>query len=156
MYSKTTLFLSGMFCLLFLTFCAESENRESLQQQAADPELRIEDPRARPANESSMSAAYFTISNHTTSPDTLLSVSSDVAQLIEIHESYEMEDGMMGMRETNMLVIESGSVVHLEPGGYHVMLIRLNEALEVGDQFDLILHFSQKGEEIVQVTVQQI
>ena len=156
MYSKTKIFLSGIFCLLFLTFCAESENRESPQQQVTDSELRIDDLRARPANEGSMSAAYFTISNHTASPDTLLSISSDVAQLVEIHESFEMEDGMMGMRETETLEIQAGSVVRLEPGGYHIMLIRLNETLEIGDQFDLTLHFSQKGEEIVQVTVQQL
>lgn len=163
MYPIQQYLTAGLFFLLFFTNCTETENQESAQQPQdtvteleTSRDLQIDDPRARAASEGSMSAAYFTISNHTSSPDTLLSISSDVAQLIEIHESFEMEDGMMGMRETGALEIPAGSVIHLEPGGYHIMLIRLNETLETGDQFDLTLHFSQKGEETVQVTVQQI
>lgn len=163
MYSKINITLAGIFCLFFLSFCAQSDDQASVRQadtetaaeipSAAASEIQVDDLRARPAGEGSMSAAYFTITNHTSAADTLLSISSDAAQLLEIHESFEGEDGMMGMREIEGLEIPAGSVVHLEPGGYHVMLMRLNEDLEAGQTFEMTLHFARNGDETVEVPV---
>lgn len=163
MYSKINLTLAGIICLFFLSFCTPSDE-PSLERQtesetaaenptAAASDIQLDNFRVRAAGEGGMSAAYFTITNHTSTADTLLSISSDVAQLLEIHESFEGEDGMMGMREIEGLEIPAGSVIHLEPGGYHVMLMRLNRDLEVGQTFEMTLHFAQKGDETVEVSV---
>lgn len=165
MYSIKLYLAPVLLSFLFFTNCTETENQQTAQQQesretvtapAAVNDLTIDDPRARPASQGTMSAAYFTISNPSSEPDTLLSITSDVAELIEIHESFEEADGMKGMRKVDYLEIASGETVRLEPGGYHLMLIRLTQTLGSGDEFEMTLHFAQKGDETVHVTVQQI
>lgn len=117
--------------------------------------ISVEEAWARPAGEGRMSAAYFRITNFESSPDTLLDVSSGIAGLTEIHESYEQEGGMVGMREAREVVIPANSTVHFEPGGLHVMLIQLTRTLQAEDSFDLTLQFTNQGEVTVPVSARQ-
>lgn len=151
------LFVTGV---LFFFFASCAQNNESgssrLQpgpqaQQIESEGIHIEGAWARPAEEGRISATYFLISNFSDEADTLLSVESDAAQLAEIHESFEQEDGMMGMREAGELEIPAQSTVRLEQGGLHVMLIQLTRTLEDGDTFELILTFANSGEQTVKV-----
>jgi len=88
-----------------------------------------------------MSAAYFLISNFNEEDDQLIGVESDVAELVEIHESYEQEEGMMGMREVPEVDLPSQSTVRFEQGGLHIMLIQVTRTLADEDTFELTLHF---------------
>jgi len=64
---------------------------------------------------------------------TLLSASSPVAGVVEIHEM-TMEGSMMKMRALPKgLALPAGKAVDLKPGGYHVMLIDLKQELKAGD-----------------------
>ncbi len=113
--------------------------------------INVEGAWARPASEGRISAAYFLISNFENEPDVLLSVQSDVARNVEVHESYEREEGMIGMREVPDLEIPAQSTVRFEQGGLHIMLIQLTRQLQDGDTFDLTLTFENHGD--ITVTV---
>ncbi|GAB4445547.1 MAG: hypothetical protein Kow0031_28110 [Anaerolineae bacterium] len=99
-------------------------------------------------------AAYLTMLNRGDAPDRLLSVNSDVAGNVELHESV-MDGNMMQMRPISGLDIAAGDTVRLEPGGYHIMLIDLTRELAAGDTIDLTLSFENSGEIVVPARVQQ-
>lgn len=97
-------------------------------------------------------AAYMMITNPTDKDDTLVSVSSEVAEHTEVH-SMTFEEGVMRMNEVEALEIPAGETVKLEPGGYHIMLMGLKEPLRVGNKFDIIMTFENSGEQVVPVEV---
>jgi hypothetical protein len=102
-------------------------------------------PWARPGSEGGMSALYATIQNGTPGADTLQAVRTSVANTVEIHESYENEDGTRGMRPMGPVPVAPGAKVALEPGGIHVMLIRLTQSLQPGDSLAVDFQFAQAG-----------
>jgi len=148
----------AIFCTFLLacsTFlisgCGESSDRSGDSALTEGTGIHIEGAWARPGSEGRMSAAYFLISNFDDEVDVLESVASDVARNVEIHESYESEDGMMGMREIQSLEVPGNSTVRLEQGGLHVMLIQLTRQLQDGDTFELTLNFENYGEITVEI-----
>lgn len=138
-------FLSTLLAatLLMIQACSGSgEERPSPRGEG----IQIQDAWARPASEGRMSAVYLTIQAGGTSADTLMDASSDVASLVEIHESYESEDGLMGMRHIESVPVPAGSTVALEQGGLHIMLIQLQHDISEGERVPLTLHFARTGE----------
>ena len=84
--------------------------------------------------------------------DTLLSVSSTVAAATQMHATLE-ENGMMQMRPIPQLELRAGETVRFEPGGMHLMLTDLQQALPADSQFPLVLHFAKAGDLTVTVRV---
>lgn len=131
-------------------------------------DVRVEQGWARPAIAHGNGAAYFVITNAGDEPVALIGAEGKVARFIEIHETYvidpapahdEDEHGhdhgagtMLGMRKVDRIEIAPGAAVAFEPGGYHVMLIDLVEALAWGQEFELVLHF--EGGHAVTATIQ--
>lgn len=115
--------------------------------------LTVEVAWARPGGEGGMSALYARIGNGTGSADTLRSVATSVANTVEIHESYENEDGTRGMRPIGPLPVPSGDAVALEPGGKHIMLIRLNDTLQAGDSLRADFEFARAGTRTLAVPI---
>ena len=68
----------------------------------------------------------------------LLSASSSVAGVVEIHEMV-MEGTTMKMRAIPGLDLPTGKAVELKPGGYHVMLMDLKAPLKDGESVPLTL-----------------
>jgi copper(I)-binding protein len=69
----------------------------------------------------------------------LVSVSSPVAGVVEVHEM-AMDGNVMRMRAVSGgLDLPAGKTVELKPGGYHVMLMDLRRPLKEGDSVDLTL-----------------
>ncbi len=99
----------------------------------------------RPSSEKMASALYFTIENTGESADTLFKVDSDIAERVEIHETYT-EGEMMGMRKVDFIIIDSKSSFELKPGAHHVMLMKLKKNINDGDNGEFVLHFKQAGE----------
>jgi periplasmic copper chaperone A len=149
-YLLTTLLVT---ILLTFTGCQSDEDSSDNNLQIDGEGIVIENAWARPGNEGRMSAGYFTIVNYETEADTLIGVSSDLAQFTEIHESYEQEGGMMGMREVSELVIPAQSTVNFEPGGLHIMFIQLTQPFIADESLLLTLHFSNSGERVIPLTV---
>lgn len=96
--------------------------------------------------------AYFTIENRSAESDRILSVSSPVAARASVHRTVR-EGGMMQMRPAANLLIAPASRVAFEPGGLHVMLMGLREALVSGRRFSLTIRFEKAGELEVDVAV---
>ncbi|MFO7798805.1 copper chaperone PCu(A)C [Rhodohalobacter sp.] len=144
-----------LYPLIFASFFAISCSGETEQQeQVVDGEgVQIESAWARPASEGRMSAAYFLITNFENSEDALIGVESDVAQMVEVHESYEREEGMMGMREVPEVELPSESTVRFQQGGLHIMLIQVTRTLADGDTFELTLNFSNSESQTIEVPV---
>lgn len=68
----------------------------------------------------------------------LVSVSSPLAALVEIHEM-SMDGSTMKMRAVASVDLPPGKSVQLTSGGYHVMLMDLKAALKGGDTVPLTL-----------------
>lgn len=76
---------------------------------------------------------------------TLVGARSAAAERVEVHESYDTDDGLRGMREVSAIPISAGETATLAPGGYHIMLLNLTRELAVGDTVDLELDFARAG-----------
>lgn len=70
----------------------------------------------------------------------LLSASSPVAGVVEIHEM-AMENDVMRMRQIPGLDLAAGRAMDLKPGGYHVMLMDLKQQVKGGESVPLTLVF---------------
>ncbi len=68
----------------------------------------------------------------------LVSVSSPVAGVVEVHEM-TMDGSVMKMRAVPALDLPAGKAVALTPGGFHVMLMDLKQPLKEGDSVPLTL-----------------
>jgi len=68
----------------------------------------------------------------------LISVDSPAAGKVEIHEMV-MEKDVMKMRPVTAVELPGGQAVELKPGGHHVMLFDLKQAVRVGDTVPLTL-----------------
>ncbi|MDI1274903.1 copper chaperone PCu(A)C [Polaromonas sp.] len=77
----------------------------------------------------------------------LVGASSPVAGVAEVHEM-KMEGDIMRMRAVPVLDLPAGTTVQLKPGGYHVMLMELRQALPKGSTVPLTLTFKDaRGQE---------
>lgn len=97
-------------------------------------------------------AAYMTIGNNSDDDVSLISVSTDVAEFVEIHAT-TIENDIARMSPVDELDIDAGESVVLEPGGYHIMLINLNRDLIPGETIALKLTFASNIEMTIDVPV---
>lgn len=90
-------------------------------------------------------AGYMTLVNHSTEPERLVSVASDVSGRAEIHEM-ATRDGVMTMRPlADGVPIPAGETVSLAPGGLHIMFLDLKAPLVQGEDFSATLTFEKAG-----------
>ena len=68
----------------------------------------------------------------------LVGAQSPVAGVTEVHEM-AMEGNVMKMRAVSALELPAGKAVELKPGGHHVMLMDLKQALKAGETVPLTL-----------------
>lgn len=108
------------------------------------PQIKIENAWMRPANKGMNAALYFEINNPTLKDYELVDVFSDIAKVVQIHETYKQGENL-GMRKVESITIKSKTTFHLAPGGFHVMVIRLKENLKPGDKKEFTLTFKNHG-----------
>jgi len=110
-----------------------------------EDQIKIKDAWMRPSSEKMATALYFVIENKSETADTLFQVDSDLAERVEIHETYS-EGEMMGMRKVDFIVIDGQGSFELKPGAHHIMLMKLKKNINDGDKGEFVLHFKQAGE----------
>ena len=99
---------------------------------------------------------YLIIENHGNTTDVLVSVSADFAMKSEIHEM-KMEGDVMKMRPLeNGLVIPENEEIHLKPGGYHLMFMKLKQRMIPMDVHQVTLTFKNSGSVAVPMTVHKM
>ena len=99
------------------------------------------------------SAVYLMVRNPGSGPDRLLGGETPVAAAVEVHESF-LEGDVMRMREVATVEIPPGGDLEFKPGGLHLMLLDLRQALNVGDTISLTLTFQESGSMLLRVPVQ--
>lgn len=115
--------------------------------------LEISQAWARKTGSRTASAAvYFEIKNTSDEAETLLSVSSARAGMATIHRSFE-QDSIMRMEMQGEQKIAPGKTINFEPGGMHIMLMRLDKPLLQGQIFPVTLTFEHAGDVTVYVEV---
>ena len=87
-----------------------------------------------------MGAGYLVIDNTGGADDRLLAVAVEGVPAVEIHRTV-IVDGVARMRRAEPLDIASGQRIVLEPGGLHLMLMGLTEALAAGREVGIELLF---------------
>lgn len=100
-------------------------------------------------------AAFFTLVNRSATDCELIGASSPVAGKVEVHR-HRHHGGMMQMREVDSLLLPAGKAVSFEPGGYHLMLLGVQQPLEEGVDYSLRLLFSGCSEQLVQAKVRSV
>jgi len=148
-----TLLLPITLLTLLCTLSACSQKQSDMEESNTDTEIvlpensfELSDAWARPARENGVTAVYLNVLNGTERADTLLALSSTASGLVELHETYDRGDGMMGMREAEDPTFPANDAVQMVPGGKHIMLMQLNRELKEGDTVDLTLEFAGAGE----------
>jgi periplasmic copper chaperone A len=116
------------------------------------PEIKIEGAWVRGTAEGqSGTGAFMTLTAK--EPMRLVGVASPVAGTAEIHEM-KMENDVMKMRAITSLDLPAGKAVEIKSGGYHLMLMDLNQTLKYGATVPVTLTFADAQGKQTKQTVQ--
>ena len=139
--------------IAFALLAATMLSGAALADEYSAKALRISSPftRATPPG-AKVAGAFLSIENRGQEADRLVSVSSPVAGLVEIHEM-AMDGGLMKMRAVKGIELKPGATVELRPGGYHVMLEDLKQPLREGEQIPLLLTFEKAGTMEIKINI---
>ena len=107
--------------------------------------IKIKDPWMRVGAQGQATGLFFKIENNSDKADTLYKVEFEPAGKVEIHETYDAGNDMMGMREVKFIVIPTKSTFELKPGAHHVMLMKLKRDIVKGYEGTVTLYFKQAG-----------
>lgn len=133
--------------------CCPQENKEATDIQHHG--LCLHNPYFIANKGASNAAAYLSITNSADTDDELLSVSffGKMIPHIELHTHVIDGKGIARMRPVERFVIVKNGNKALQPGGDHIMLMKVNEALADMQTINLTLHFKHAGK--VTVTFQK-
>jgi copper(I)-binding protein len=113
--------------------------------QGDEPRILVMEPWSRPSPMTAGNGVvYMILVNEGRSADLLVSVETDVAEVVELHET-KMEGDVMKMGPIPNIQVPAGGSAKLEPGGMHMMLINLKQELTPGDKIPLTLQFEKSG-----------
>ena len=127
-----------------------TENTSASQSQgsnASDATVTLNDGWAKAAKAGKMTAVFGVIENHSDADVTLESVTSEASPMIELHETTMVGGSMQMVEKEDGFVIPAGGQHVLEPGGDHIMLMKLSADLLAGNDLTLVLKFSN-GQEL--------
>lgn len=97
---------------------------------------------------------YMKIENKTDKLISITSASCPDFEKVEIHEM-SMSGGMMKMRQIEKLDVPANGKVELQPGGYHLMLIKPKQAFKKGDTLTVTLHTADGDSQAVKMEVKE-
>ena len=121
------------------------------QQGKVEPTLKVFDAWAKTTVPGgSVSAAYMHIKSG--KPLRLVKAESPLTPNVEIH-SMAMKEGVMEMRAVDAVEIPPNKLVDLKPGGFHIMLIKVNKPINKGDSVPLKLTFANADKTTFSVDV---
>ncbi len=118
---------------------ASTEQQSRPAAESHGPNISIEEPFANTTTANG--AVYLKLVNSGDVADTLVSVETDVADAVELHETRREGEVMKMSPLSGGIELPAGETVTLEPGGLHIMLIGLTQDLAPGDKIKLTLNF---------------
>lgn len=112
--------------------------------------ITVEEAWIRPAPMGGgVAAGYMTIRNGGPGDDALIGARAEFASEVQVHESI-VQDDIAVMRPVEAIPVPAGGTVLLEPGGYHLMLMDVQEGIEFGETVTITLIFENAGEVQIQ------
>lgn len=97
-------------------------------------------------------AAYGTIKNNGNVSDTLISIRSDAASMVMLHET-KMDSGIAGMEHVSSYLIKPGAELILKPMSFHLMLMNLNATFRKNKNVKIWFNFKNSGDIKVEVPI---
>ncbi|MFH1195184.1 MAG: copper chaperone PCu(A)C [bacterium] len=154
--------LSVSLVMLLISSCQKDHKDEPKKEmigQKAETAITIDslavaDAWIRPGVKGSNSALFFEIINGTEFPDTIYAAKSDLAAIVEVHESYQESGDKMGMRHVDFVEVSAKNRFLFKPRSFHVMLIILKQDLKQDATHEVSLFFKRRGEVKVRAVVQ--
>jgi hypothetical protein len=132
--------------ILLLAACASADEPDAAKVEVESPWARAS------AGQTAAGVVYIRLSNRAAEPDRLASLSTPVAEKASVHET-KREGDMVSMRPVASLALPANETVALEPGGLHIMLMRLRAPLVEGEVFPMTLGFEKAPSVSIQVEV---
>ncbi|MBU8543582.1 MULTISPECIES: copper chaperone PCu(A)C [Roseomonadaceae] len=123
--------------------------RAQAQGHAHGP-IQAEAGWSRAAGAGRVGAGFLTLRN-SGAADRLVAARADIARTVELH-THIRDGNVMRMRPVEAIDLPAGETVTLAPGGLHIMLIDLKQALRQGESVPVTLVFEKAGE--IQVTLE--
>ncbi len=147
--------ISFLLCIIYPLSCIAVEPESRLK--VTDAWARASIPGA------TSSAAYMRIENPTDTDVTIIGAYSDIAYNNKLHDSYVDENGIMRMRELDVVVVPAKGEIIFAPlggndttnstSGIHIMLMRLKRQLYVGDKIMVELKIKDHKPKAIEVEV---
>ncbi len=106
---------------------------------SAAPTLTITDPWVKTAKKG-MSAAFGTLVNNTDAEVTVVSVVSPLSPKVELHEVVDAAGKTIMRPKEGGIVIPPRGTHRLQPGGDHIMLMGVTEAVKPGAEIPFTLN----------------
>ncbi|WP_104401709.1 copper chaperone PCu(A)C [Vibrio penaeicida] len=118
--------------------------------------LMIHEPyvRATPPN-APTSAAFMHIMNSSDKDRAIVSATTPAAGRVELH-TVITEGEVMKMRQVDTIEIPANGDVSLKPGGLHIMLFDLKQALKEGESVDINLTFANGDKKTVKAPIKKV
>lgn len=143
-FLRLTMLLVGV--ILYGTAVAQSvADRVSV----VDPYIRAVPPVVK------TSAAFMQLRYEGPDEQFLVAASTPIAGAVELH-THEHDQGVMRMRRIPQIPLPPAKTVSLEPGGLHIMLFDLKNALEPGQEIPMTLVFGDNSTKEVTATVRNV
>lgn len=141
----------SLYLLLLLSgVIAAQQNKNQVTK------MEVKEAWIRTSAQGSNTALFFEVVNNSEKPDTLLSAESNIAEVVEVHETFKRENDMMGMRKVNFVVIPPKSTVKFKPRDLHVMLIKLKKDMKLNDKGEATLVFKNAGKIKIDAVVREM
>lgn len=118
--------------------------------------IKIVDPWMRVGAQGQATGLFFKIENNSDKADTLYKVEFEPAGLVQMHETYDAGNDMMGMREVGKIIIPAKSTFEFKPGSYHVMLMKLKQDIKKGYVGDVTLYFKSAGKIMIEAEAKEM
>ncbi|MGD8689652.1 MAG: copper chaperone PCu(A)C [Gammaproteobacteria bacterium] len=108
---------------------------------AATPDISVTHARIRWLPGALPMAGYFDLHNASSEPLVLNGAASDAFGRVGLHRSLHGAEGE-GMVPVDSVTAAPGGDIQFAPGGYHLMLMKRQKQIAVGDTLTITLHFA--------------
>ncbi len=143
--------LSLLPAILLLSFVADSSLADGIADEVTvtAPYVRAVPPVMR------TSAAFMQLQSTASAEHFLVAASTPAAGAVELH-MHTMDEGVMRMRRIPHIHLPPNQTVSLQPGGLHIMLFELKQALAPGQQIPITLTFDDGSQKEIVADVRAV
>ncbi|MFE1575270.1 copper chaperone PCu(A)C [Streptomyces fradiae] len=121
----------------------------SADQADTTPRLKVSGAFIPEPVSADMAGGFLTVTNTGDSADTLTSVTSDLSDDVQLHETKDQK-----MRQVDSFDLPAKGELELRRGGDHLMFMGLKRTPKKGDTVRIELHFEKAGRIGVEVPVE--